>query len=136
MTILQRILLLVLMLLMHIIADYNLQGVLASMKQRSWWKAEFNGRLPNFYRNDYKIALMTHAFMWSVLISVPPLWIVFSTENACLGWILLASYALNTIVHAYVDDAKANRKKINLATDQLMHLIQIVFTWIIINAAI
>jgi hypothetical protein len=34
----------------------------------------------------------------------------------------------NTIIHAIVDDLKANRNKLNLIQDQLLHLAQIVIT--------
>jgi hypothetical protein len=34
-------------------------------------------------------------------------------------------------IHAFVDDLKANRFKINLIADQLIHLAQIIGTWLI-----
>jgi hypothetical protein len=36
----------------------------------------------------------------------------------------------NMLIHGIVDDMKANRKKINLIVDQLIHLAQVVITWL------
>ena len=40
-------------------------------------------------------------------------------------------YIANLITHFYVDDLKANKKKINLIQDQCVHMIQILGTWIL-----
>lgn len=64
-----KIFILLFMIMMHIVDDYYLQGILASMKQKSWWKKQ-----PNYkdkYSNDYLIALMMHAFSWSFCIMLP-----------------------------------------------------------------
>ena len=45
-----------------------------------------------------------------------------------IGWWALA-YIINIIIHALVDDLKANKFKINLVTDQLIHIVQIIVTW-------
>ncbi len=45
-----------------------------------------------------------------------------------LGWLWLA-YPVNTLIHMYIDDLKANRHKINLITDQLIHIFQITVTF-------
>lgn len=34
----------------------------------------------------------------------------------------------NALIHSIVDNAKANKKAINLITDQCIHIFQIVFT--------
>ena len=60
------ILLLPIMLFLHVFADYTLQGILASMKQKIWWENE-----DKRYKNDYKIALATHAFEWSFAVTLP-----------------------------------------------------------------
>ena len=39
---------------------------------------------------------------------------------------------INIIIHAVVDDAKANKNKLNLFQDQLIHLLQILGTWILL----
>ena len=36
----------------------------------------------------------------------------------------------NVITHMIVDDLKANDKKINLIQDQIIHMFQILLTWI------
>ena len=45
---------LIFMILCHIIADYSLQGWLASAKQLDWWKKQEGYN--DFYKNDYKMA--------------------------------------------------------------------------------
>ena len=53
-----KIFILLFMIMMHIVDDYYLQGILASMKQKSWWKKQANYK--DKYSNDYLIALMMH----------------------------------------------------------------------------
>ena len=113
---------LVLMLLGHLVADYTLQGWLADGKQKSWWRKIFGGHedaVPDKYKFDYIAALVCHSLYWSIFICAP----FFASS-----WFLVA-VVLNTIVHAIIDDLKANRFKINLIQDQLLHLGQILITF-------
>ena len=128
-----KLLVLFCMIFCHLIDDYKIQGILANMKQREWWKK--NCPLP-LYKNDYKIALIEHAFSWSFTTTLPLFYIAITQDNITLIWLLIVSYFINTTVHAFVDDQKANKYKINLVTDQIIHLIQILYTWIIACAAI
>ena len=59
---------LALMIFAHIVDDYYLQGVLAKMKQKSWWEQNAPDEK---YKNDYKIALMCHAWSWAIMITIP-----------------------------------------------------------------
>ena len=43
----------------------------------------------------------------------------------------MAWFMLNVIIHGVIDDTKANKFKINLITDQMIHLVQIIVTWIL-----
>ena len=118
---------LVLMLLGHLVADYTLQGWLADVKQKSWWRKIFGGHeeaVPDKYKYDYIAALVCHALYWSIFICAP----FFASS-----WFLVA-VVLNTVVHAIVDDLKANKMKINLIQDQLLHLGQILLTFGIMMA--
>lgn len=118
---------LVLMLLGHLVADYTLQGWLADGKQKSWWRKIFGGHedaVPDKYKHDYVAALVCHSLYWSIFICAP----FFAST-----WFLLA-IVLNTVVHAIVDDLKANKFKINLIQDQLLHLGQILLTFGIMMA--
>ena len=109
------------MIFLHIIDDYKLQGILASMKQKKWWQEQKEYK--DLYKNDYLMALAMHSFSWTFMIMLP---IAFSL-NFNIGYWLLA-YIANWRVHAFVDDLKANKFKINLITDQLIHLGQIIIT--------
>ena len=120
------------MLFMHVVDDYYLQGILASMKQKSWWLKQegYNDK----YKNDYLIALFMHALSWSFCIHIPI--IVYSLYTGILfsyrptELLLAISIPVNSIIHANVDNAKANKKSINLVTDQLIHIGQILMVFI------
>lgn len=113
---------LILMLFFHVVDDYYLQGVLAKMKQQKFW--EGTGRK---YKNDYMAALYAHAFSWTFMITLPLL-LVFSWNPP--AW-FYGAFIFNWGIHAMVDDYKCNLLKINLVQDQLVHVGQILFTWIL-----
>lgn len=117
------------MLFLHIFADYHLQGLLAQMKQRAWWKKPAQGN-PEMYSRDYRAALLTHSFEWSFVTMLPIFYSVYSHDyifGYAFGYIGLC--IANTVFHYCVDDAKANQHVINLIQDQRLHLIQIIATW-------
>lgn len=109
------------MILAHLIADFTLQGWLADGKQKSWWDKMCGGKIIEKYKHDYIAALVCHALYWSIAICLP----------LCNSPMLACAVIGNTIIHAIVDDLKANRKKLNLIQDQLLHLTQIVVTAIV-----
>jgi hypothetical protein len=110
-----------LMVFCHIIDDYRLQGILASMKQRSWWEENYHESL---YKYDYIMALAMHSISWSFMIMLPvAAYMGFRPTN-----IFFVMLAVNSVIHAIVDDLKANKHKINLIIDQLIHLVQIAIT--------
>lgn len=118
------ILILLFMIFFHIVDDYYLQGVLANMKQKSWWKKQ-EGYSEN-YKNDYLVALITHSFSWSFMIMIPYIFIGASQ------YVVLFSIGINALIHGIVDDLKANKKKINLIQDQTIHAFQIFITWVVV----
>ena len=113
------------MIFAHIVDDYYLQGILASLKQKSWWENQKSYK--PLYQYDYIVALIMHAFSWSFMISLPILYLGFTKS-------IVFSIILNTIIHGIVDDLKANKGKINLIVDQSIHIIQIVITWVLLVA--
>lgn len=121
----EYVLILLTMIFFHIIDDYYLQGILASLKQKEWWEKNAPDEL---YKNDYKMALFMHAFSWSFMIMLPlVVYAYISGLTLKIGNVFW--YIINLAIHAYVDNLKANKGKINLIQDQLIHLIQIVVTW-------
>lgn len=113
----------VLMMFLHIVDDFYLQGLLINMKQKSWWRnqKEYN----EMYAHDYIEALFIHSFSWAFMIMLPLL-IVYGDS---VGYRIVL--VINMIIHMIVDDLKANKKKINLVTDQTIHILQIVITsWV------
>lgn len=110
------------MLFMHVVDDYYLQGILANLKQRSYWEEHAPDPM---YRHDYLVALLMHSLSWSFCIMLPTVALRGFAWNADVT----ALFTFNIVVHAVVDDAKANRRKINLITDQAIHLVQILITF-------
>lgn len=119
------IMILLSMIFCHIVDDYYLQGWLASAKQKKWWE---KNAPENLYRNDYIMALFMHAFSWSFMIMIPVTAYIFICGYKLSGNLVIA-YFVNMAIHAIVDDLKANKGKINLIQDQLIHLVQIFVTW-------
>lgn len=121
------ILILLCMFFMHIVDDYYLQGILASMKQKSWWEKNAPDLL---YKNDYKMALAEHAFSWTFMMMLPAV-VYTAIIGAMLPiWFITILFFLNMAIHALVDNAKANERTINLVQDQSIHFIQIICTWL------
>ena len=121
------VLILLCMFFMHIVDDYYLQGILASMKQKSWW--EKNAPDP-LYKNDYKMALVEHAFSWTFMMMLPAVVYTAIIGTMLPIWFIVVFFVLNVTIHALVDNAKANEKTINLIQDQSVHFIQIICTWL------
>ena len=116
--VLRKDIVLFLMIFLHIIDDFCLQGIMASMKQKSWWQKDPVGSQPK-YENDYIAALFAHSFSWSFMIMIPVL--IWGQWE----WPILIA---NMLTHAVIDNAKANKFQINLIQDQTYHLIQIIAT--------
>ena len=113
------------MIFLHIIDDYVLQApCLCDLKQKSFWE---KNAPQTMYKNDYIVALIMHAFSWSFMIMLPIT--VAKGFNMDINFFLML--IINTAFHAGVDDLKANKYRINLWTDQLTHIGQIVVTFIL-----
>ena len=117
-----------LMIFCHVVADYNLQGWLASAKQQSYWEANAPDKK---YKYDYLCALVTHSFAWTFMVMLPLAYLLEFDINA---W-FVCMFAWNLIAHALVDHMKANWKIINLWVDQLIHFGQIALTTLLFFVA-
>lgn len=113
------------MLFCHVLDDYTLQGWLASGKQKSFWKENAPDAL---YKYDYIMALIMHSISWSFMIMLPLA--VYLAFEITVPFVII--FFANVLVHAVVDDLKANRKVINLIVDQSIHLIQIFTTAVLV----
>lgn len=117
--------------LLHLIADYTLQGCLANLKQRSWWieegkKHDMTMQEIAKYKHDYKCGMLCHSLYWTLVTFFP---IIFLSD---LSWAVVSLIVLvNTAAHYEVDDMKANQGKLTLWQDQGLHLLQIVLTCVI-----
>lgn len=108
----------------HIVDDYYLQGKLALFKQKSWWEEKAPDQL---YKYDYIVGLIMHSFSWAFMIMLP----VAVSQSFDIGAGFAAMFVVNTAVHAIVDHLKANKRKINLITDQSIHICQIIVTFMV-----
>lgn len=112
------------MIFCHIVDDYYLQGWLASAKQKKWWQENAPQKL---YKYDYIVALIMHSMSWSFMIMLP----IAMSMLFNIPTMFLIVFICNAIIHGVVDNLKANKLKINLITDQSIHLLQIVITAVI-----
>lgn len=112
-----------LMIFCHIVDDYYLQGWLASAKQKKYWEENAPDKM---YKHDYIWALIMHSFSWAFMVMLPVAFLM----SFNIGFDFVMTFIWNVIIHAITDDAKANRRKINLIQDQITHLIQIVLTFV------
>lgn len=113
------------MIFLHIVDDYYLQGILAQMKQRSWWEKNASDPL---YKNDYKVALIEHAFSWTFMVMLPiTVAMIINNNILIIPWTV--AFVVNWIIHGYTDHLKANVQNISLVTDQVIHICQIFATW-------
>lgn len=119
-----KIIAIIFMVFFHIIDDYYLQGILAKLKQKSYWE---ENAPEDMYKNDYLVALFMHSFSWSVSIHIP-LFIYNIIFNKEFYIIYLIVFYINIVIHYNIDNLKANKKLINLETDQLIHIGQISIT--------
>ena len=110
------------MIFCHVIADYNLQGWLASAKQKSYWEQNAPEKL---YKYDYTMALIMHSISWTFMVMLPIAYI----QKFNVDILFLILFIGNIIIHSIVDHMKANEKIINLWQDQFMHMIQIGITF-------
>lgn len=122
-----KLFIVMLMVFCHIIDDYYLQGILASMKQRSWWMKNAPEKL---YRNDYRMALAMHGFSWAFMVMLP----VAAYMNFDPTPNFYAMFLINWAAHSVIDHMKANIRVINLIQDQLLHIVQIGCTaWLLLR---
>ena len=110
------------MIFCHVVDDYYLQGCLANLKQKKFWKENAPQEL---YKHDYIAALIMHAFSWSFMIMLP----ILVCQNFDPSSRYYMFVVFNTIMHAVIDDQKANRQTINLIINQSLHMLQIVSTF-------
>ena len=116
---------LLVMLFCHIVDDYYLQRILASMKQKSWWESQPGYSLK--YSKDYIMALCEHAFSWTFMIMLP----IFIVRGFHVTLSLGIVFFINWLIHSITDNAKANLNKINLVQDQIIHIIQVCGTFVL-----
>lgn len=114
----------------HVIDDYVLQApCLGNLKQRDWWRKLIGTDFHRSgYSHDYVMALMMHAASWSCSILLPMLWWTVHNGLQIDSSFFWTAFCVNTLVHAFTDNMKANELSINLITDQAVHLAQITLT--------
>jgi hypothetical protein len=110
---------------MHILDDFHFQGCLANLKQKSWWAANAPDTK---YKNDWIPALLAHCISWSMMIMAPC--VIFMDVPV---WLVVIMLVFNVAIHFIVDNAKCNRFLIGLVEDQMFHLAQIIFTFLVFS---
>lgn len=123
-------LLLIAMIWCHLDNDFRKQGILASMKQKSWWEQQEGYN--DTYEFDYIAALWAHAIWWGIELHIPVIayiWYKGQLTPAHIG-LLVFVMVVQIATHKIIDDAKANLKLINLMIDQSLHAFQIVVSFV------
>lgn len=110
------------MIFFHIVDDYYLQGWLASAKQKSYWEQNAPDEM---YKYDYIWALIMHSCSWAFMIMFP----IAYVQQFNIGMAFVVIFIFNAVVHALIDNVKANIKAINLWEDQVIHMFQIFGTY-------
>ena len=111
----------------HTIADYNLQGILANLKQTKWWEQNYH---TNKDEQNASAALRIHSGSWAFMIMLPIMLFMLITKQYDFDFYIVA-LGINSLIHSIVDDAKCNQEIINYRTDQYIHMFQIGITWLI-----
>lgn len=121
-----KLFILLAMIFCHITDDFYLQGILANLKQKQWWKDNYPDDL---YKFDWIISLLLHSFSWSFMIHLPiGIYCIANNIDCWLGYFV--SVLINTIIHAIIDHFKANKLSMSLTVDQIFHLLQIIMVWL------
>lgn len=116
------------MIFLHIVDDYYLQGCLSNMKQKSFWEEHHP---EDMYKDDFLIALVLHAFSWTFSIHIPIMYLLLKNNYTGKQLMIFATlFIVNVVIHSIVDHFKANKKTINLTTDQLIHIGQIFVSFV------
>lgn len=109
------------MIFCHFIFDCYFQTN-KTMKNKQWWKKRHDKSMKQY---NYLIGLMIHSFVWSFGILLP-----FTFVNKELNYVLLI---MNTLIHAIVDNLKTNEKRLSSVQDQILHIVQIIITFLCIQ---
>lgn len=120
-----------LLLALHVLADFVVLGRLADMKSDVWWDRKFNGHpwankmaLLGKYGRDYMVCVSMHALLWALAVFLP-IWV----SPSCSDIEVVGVVIVNALVHAVADNMYNNRPmSINLVQDQIVHIVQIACT--------
>lgn len=118
--------LLILIIFLHVLADFNMQGIMAQMKSKDYWK-----KYDKKYQFDYVMPLIGHSFQWSFIVNLPITITAIYTGADCLEMFVCMSIIFHTILHAYIDTLKANDNKTTLIQDQFYHMLQLILLWVV-----
>lgn len=126
-------LLLMACLYMHVLDDFVLQkACLCDLKQKSWWRNLIGHEFEKSkYSHDYVMALFIHAGQCSLGMLLPIALYQLYKGTPVDVLFLWSAFCVNTLVHAFVDNLKANELAINLVQDQFAHITQIVITLVV-----
>lgn len=114
------------MIFFHVVDDFVLQPVcLSSLKQKSYWQENAPDKL---YKHDYICALIMHSFSWAFMIMLP----IAYANGFAIDYKFIIIFAFNVVIHMLTDHAKANCQIINLWADQIIHISQIGWTFVLL----
>lgn len=105
----------------HFLFDFYVQTKSnGDIKKKEWWEKRHKKSGKRKY--NYIMGLLMHSFVWSMAILFP----FYYIEKTLHYFVMI----INIIIHAIIDNEKTNKKSISSMQDQLLHVIQILLTWI------
>lgn len=119
-----KALILLTMIFLHIVDDFYLQGILAKMKTKAWWKDQHGSE-----KRDYIAALIIHGFSWSFMVHLPFMGLIVLCDLFGYSSVLVLSMIIHAVLHAIIDHEKANNHWLDFTDDQLLHMSQIAVIW-------
>ena len=116
--------LLLLIIFLHVLADFNMQSVIVQMKSKYYSK-----KYDEKYQFDYVMPLIGHSFQWSFMVNLPMTIAAIYTGTNFLEMFVCMSIVFNAVLHAGIDTLKANDHKTTLIQDQFYHMLQLILLW-------
>lgn len=104
------------MVFLHIVDDFYLQGILMKMKQKRG-------------NRDYIVALLIHGYSWSFMVHLPFIGIMLLCNAFGYVTMVIINMIIHAAIHAVIDHLKENMRTLDFVDEQIGHLAQVIVIW-------
>lgn len=81
-------------------------------------------------RNDYIPAMISHSFIWAVMIGIAPIvWLIVRGYDT--WWLMVIMMVANTALHAVIDNIRTNVGRMTMVEAHLWCMGQIIVTFVV-----